>query len=268
MRGRRIGRCGPALAVAAVSVCLCAPSSAGALSASGGVGVAVHARLVDTTTTDQSTTTTTVAPTTTTTAPTTTTTVAPTTSTVPHTTTSSTRVPRSTTTTTPATNTSSSVPVGLIVLIVVLVLLIIVVIVLLVRRRRLAAESTWHRAVTPALADAQLARQSLLSGNAASPDSEVRGAVGLQAERAATALDQAARSAPDDEAADLTTSAANSLRGLAFAVEADRLLRAGTAAPTGIQLAEADEAKRTRDAELRTALARLSTRTSSGKRRR
>ena len=56
------------------------------------------------------------------------------------------------------------------------------------------------------------------------------------------------------------------MRGLAFAVEADRLLRQGTSAPTGTQLAEADEARRARNSELNAALARLSTRVGSGPR--
>ena len=204
-----------------------------------------------------------LAATSTTTVPATTTTVAPTTSIAPRTTTSSTRATPPTTTAPVLKSTSSSTPWWLIVLIVVLVLLIVLVIALLVRRRKRAAETAWHGAVVPALADANLARQSLLSGNAAAEDPEVRGAAGLQAERAARALEQAARWAPDTESADLTTSAAASLRGLAFAVEADRLLRHGSAAPTGTQLAEADQARRTRDSELGTALARLSARTST-----
>jgi hypothetical protein len=56
---------------------------------------------------------------------------------------------------------------------------------------------------------------------------------------------------------------AAALRGLAFAVEADRLLRQGTTAPTGTQLAQADEARRARNSELGAALARLSTRIGS-----
>ncbi len=250
-----------ALAVA-VAITLALPAvRSGAVSARTEVPRATA--LTATSTTSGSTTT--VPATTTTTVPAATTTVAPTTSTVPRTTTSSTRVATTTTTTTTPLlkNTSSSTPWWLIVLIVVLVLLIGLVIALLVLRRKRAAEAAWHRAVVPALADAQLARQSLLSGNATSEDPEVRGAVGVQAERAARALEQAAHRAPDTEYADLTTSVATSLRGLAFAVEADRLLRHGSVAPTGTQLAEADQARRARDVELGTALARLSARTSS-----
>ena len=47
---------------------------------------------------------------------------------------------------------------------------------------------------------------------------------------------------------------ADSLRGLAFAVEADHLMRSGGQTPTGEQLASADSARRNRSAELNRAL--------------
>jgi hypothetical protein len=220
------------------------------------------------------TTTTTVPDTTTTVAPTTTTTVAPTTTTsttLPPTTTTTTRPERSTTTTTTPTTTTvpsatapSSTPWGLIVLIIVLVAAIVLVAVLLASRRRKSEEAGWRQAVVPALSDAQLARDSLLSGNALSDDPQMRGAVDAQVGRAAAALDRASSRAPDDAAGALAAGAAGSLRGLAFAIEADRILRHGSVAPTGAQLAQADEARRARASELGTALARLSTRVSAG----
>ena len=79
----------------------------------------------------------------------------------------------------------------------------------------------------------------------------------MQAERAAVALEQAASTAPDAAAGGSATTAAGALRGLAFSIEADRLLRNGATAPTGVQLAQADEARRDRDAELQGALTRL-----------
>ena len=66
-----------------------------------------------------------------------------------------------------------------------------------------------------------------------------------------------ADAAPDPAAGGSASTAAVALRGLAFSIEADRLLRNGAAAPTGVQLAQADEARRARDAELQGALARL-----------
>jgi hypothetical protein len=213
--------------------------------------------------------TTTAPPDTTTTVPATTTTTEPptTTTTVPATTTStstSTTVPATTTTTTPTSTTSTKTPWGLIALIVVLVIAIVVVALLLWSRKKRAVETRWRRAVTPALSDAQLARQSLLSGNAEAEDEEVRGAVAVQVERAAVALERTVPSAPDPEAGSMATAAAASLRGLAFAIEADRLLHHGTSAPSGVQLAQADDARRARGTELQAALVRLSTRVGSG----
>jgi hypothetical protein len=225
-------------------------------------GTARAVVVAETTTTDVNPTTTTTPPPTTTTTPptttsTTTTTTPPTTTTSSSTTTSTTLAPLI------ATNTSSKTPWALIIVIVVLVLAIGLVILLLAARKRRGVEEAWRRSVVPALADAQLARASLLSDNAVSGDAEVRGAVAVQVERAATALDHTVRSAPDPEAGAMATTASGALRGLAFAIEADRLLRHGTAAPTGMQLAEADEARRARSAELTSALVRLSTRIGS-----
>jgi hypothetical protein len=198
--------------------------------------------------------------TTTTEPPATTTTVPATTTTHPeHATTS---VP-TTTTTVPTATTSSSTPWGLIVLIVVLVIAIVVVALLLASRKKRAVESAWRHAVIPAVSDARLARESLHSGNAESEDPQVRASVEVQVERAATALDRAVSGAPDEQAGAMASTAAAALRNLAFAIEADRLLRHGTAPPSGAQLAQADEARRARGSELDTALARLSTRVSS-----
>jgi len=209
--------------------------------------------LVATTTTVPTTTTTTAAPTTTTTSTTTTTTSLPTTTTSTTTTTH----PTTTTTTVPVTTTSSKTPWGLIAVIVVLVLLIGLVIVLMVSRNRKAARPAWRRRTLPALSDARLAREALLSPTAVSDDAELRGAVAVQVEKASTALERAGSTAPDPAAGGSATTAAGSLRGLAFAIEADRLLRHGAGAPTGVQLAQADQARRDRDAELEGALSRL-----------
>jgi hypothetical protein len=223
-----------------------------------------------------STTTTAPATTTTTTAPTTTTTPPPTTTTAPPSTTTSTRPARTTTTfppttstTAPTNTTSSKAPWGLIALIIVLVVAIVLVAILLRSGRKRGIEADWRRTVVPALSDAQLARESLLSDNAVSDDPQLRGAVEIQVEKAAAALDRAVSTAPDPQAASLATAAAGALRGLGFAIEADRLLRHGASAPSGVQLAQADEARRARSSELSTALVRLSTRirsaaTSSG----
>jgi hypothetical protein len=221
--------------------------------------------LAATTTTTVPVTTTTLPVTTTTTVPVTTTTTVPrttTTTTVPRTTTT---VPRSTTTTSTTTPKKtgsrglSGTAVALIIVAVVVVLAVILLLVLLSRRKRLQAAGAWRRSVLPAVSDAHLARDALLSANAMSDDPELRGSVEVQVDRAARALEQAAPSAPDEVTQNATSSVARSLRGLAFAVEADRLLRHGAGAPTGVQLAEADDARRSRLAELDGSLSRLST---------
>ena len=117
----------------------------------------------------------------------------------------------------------------------------------------------WQRRALPALTDAQLAREALLSPSAVADDADLRGAVAVQVEKASTALEQAGSTAPDPAAGGSATTAAGALRGLAFAIEADRLLRNGAGAPTGVQLAQADQARRDRDGELQGALARLAT---------
>jgi hypothetical protein len=146
---------------------------------------------------------------------------------------------------------------------VVLAVAVVLVGLLIRSRNKKGVETEWRRTVVPALSDAQLARESLLSGNAASDDPQVRGAVEVQVEKAAVALERAVPASPDPSAGSLASSAAGALRGMAFAIEADRLLRHGTSAPSGTQLAQADEARRARSAELDTALARLSARIGS-----
>ena len=207
------------------------------------------------------TTTTTVVPTTTTVVPTTTTSSTTTSTTPPTTTTSTssttTTTTPTTTTTAPGTTSTSPTPWGLIALVVVLVLLIGLVVFVMVARNRKSALDAWRRRALPAVSDAKLAREALLSPSAISDDAELRGAVAVQVDRASTALERVGSTSPDPAAGGSATTAAGALRGLAFAIEADRLLRHGAAAPTGVQLAQADEARRDRDAELQGALARL-----------
>jgi hypothetical protein len=207
-----------------------------------------------TTTTAPPTTTTTLAPTTTTTAPpTTTTTLAPTTTTHhPTTTTSS-----STTTTTLATTSSSSTPWGWIVLAIALVLVALALVLwLIARNRRQGREAVWERSVRPAVTSAELARELVLS-QTEDDDAQRRASVAAQVDDAVDGLEHAAASAPDDTARGLCARCADSLRGLAFAVEADYLMRSGGEHPSGEQLAAADQARRHRTAELDAALQEL-----------
>jgi hypothetical protein len=79
----------------------------------------------------------------------------------------------------------------------------------------------------------------------------------VQVDEAVGGLERIAASAPDEATQALCVRAGESLRGLAFAVEADHLLRSGGQHPTGEQLAAADAARRNRGAELAAALGEL-----------
>jgi hypothetical protein len=208
-------------------------------------------------TSSTSTTTTTAPPTTTTTTspPTTTSAPATTTSTTHPRTTTSTH-PVSTTTTATRTSSSGSSPWGWVLLAVVIVLAILLVGLLIVRTKRQGQEANWQRSVLPAVAAAELARDLVLS-QSPTDDTQHRASVTLQVDQAAQSLERAASSAPDESLAALCTRSAESLRGLAFAIEADHLMRSGGQQPTGDQLASADAAQRGRRAELETALREL-----------
>src|SRR6204780_4755945 len=213
----------------------------------------------DTTTTTAPLTTTTVAPPTTTTippttAPTTTTTLPATTTTRAHATTTTSH-PATTTTTVPA-KTSSSKTLGWVLLAVVIALLALFVGLLIARSRRQGREVDWDRSVGPALTAAELARELVLSQTSAD-DAQHRATVAVQVDDAVNGLERAAAAAPADTLRSLATRSANSLRGLAFAVEADHLMRSGGQSPTGEQLASADSARRSRSTELNAALEEL-----------
>jgi hypothetical protein len=201
-------------------------------------------------------TTTTAATTTSTSTTTTTTTTSTTTTTIPHRTTTSTTHP--TTTTTTAKSSSSTSPWGWVLLGVVILLAILLVLFLIARNRRQGRFTDWRRLGAPAITAAELARD-LVQSQTPTDDAERRASVNVQVEAAVTGLERAAASAPDDGLASLCTRCAESLRGLAFAVEADHIMRSGGEHPTGAQLASADAARRTRAAELDTAIGELKT---------
>jgi hypothetical protein len=110
--------------------------------------------------------------------------------------------------------------------------------------------------VFPAITAAELARELVLT-QTADDDAQRRASVGVQVDEAVSALERAAASAPDEDERALCARCAESLRGLAFAVEADHLMRSGGEHATGEQLAAAAAARRHRAAELDAALAQL-----------
>jgi hypothetical protein len=238
---------------AAVLVALTTAPTALGLWAAGAAAQVTTTTTAPATTTTVAPTTTTAAPTTTTVVPTTTTTTAPTTTTThPSTTTSH----PTTTTTAAAKASSSSVAWGWVLLAVVLVLAAALVAVLIARNRRQGRQAEWRRSVGPAISAAELARDLVLSQTEAD-DPQRRANVGVQVDEAVAGLERAATAAPDEASGALCTRCAESLRGLAFAVEADHLMRSGGEHPTGDQLASADAAKRNRAAELAASLAEL-----------
>jgi hypothetical protein len=138
------------------------------------------------------------------------------------------------------------------------VLAVVLVLLLLARNRRQGREAAWKRSVLPVIAAAELARELVLS-QASTDDAQHRAHVGAQVDDAVAGLERAAASAPGEDERARCTRCAESLRGLAFAVEADHLMRSGGEHPTGEQLAAADVARRNRAAELDSALAELKT---------
>ncbi|MGA8725475.1 MAG: hypothetical protein WB565_10560 [Acidimicrobiales bacterium] len=209
-----------------------------------------------TTTSAPTTTTTTTAPTTTTSStspPTTRTTpVSRPTTTVPATSSTST-----TTTTLPKTHSTSSDTWVLVVIAVAAALVLALLIGVLVGgRRRRRANSAWLPSARTALDSAVAARDLLLS-EPADADAATHEAIRAKVGEAARMLDGASARGPDEEARTASHDAAEELRGLLFAVEAQRLLPTGRTPPTADQLAQADLQRRTRESELERALVRL-----------
>jgi hypothetical protein len=204
------------------------------------------------------TTTTTLAPTTTTTlAPTTTTTVPPTTTTTHAPTTTTTHAPTTTTTTVPANHHSSSDTWVLVVIAVAAALVLALLIGVLVAGRRRRRENTaWVPSARTALDSAGSARALLLS-EPADADAATHEAIRAKVDEAARMLDGVSARGPDEEARTASHDVAESLRGLIFAVEAQRLLPTGRTPPTADQLAQADLLRRTRESELEQAMVRL-----------
>jgi hypothetical protein len=139
---------------------------------------------------------------------------------------------------------------------VVIALAALLVILLIARSKRQGREVQWERAVRPAVGAAELARDLVLS-QTENDDQQRRASVAVQVDEAVGGLERAAASAPDEASRSLCTRCAESLRGLAFAVEADHLMRSGGEHPTGEQLAAADAARRNRAAELSNNLVEL-----------
>ena len=261
VRLRRLGAGAALVILAAVgagcgasTVRVSLPSSAAAPSAPSHIVLAATDSTT-TTTEPPETTTTTEPPTTTTTTEPTTTTTAATTTTESSTTTSS----STTSTTVPATtNSSSSTPWGWIIAGIVLAAAILIGVILLIQRNnRVRAQQAWRRDSESALDAALLALNLLPRSGQDLPDAAHWQAVRAQVEQAAQALDRSSVSAPTEEGGRAATTTAETLRGLFFALDSDRLLRDGAVPPTTEQLVQADAVTRARRADVENALAQL-----------
>lgn len=139
---------------------------------------------------------------------------------------------------------------------VVLVLLIILVVVLFVRSRsRRRALEAWRQEAKPVLTQATLVRDRLVGPQPQDPAG--RAATTEQLQSITGSLARIADSAPSDEATAAANVVGENLRGLSFALEAADLLRSGPVAPTGEQLAQADQTSRTQLGQLDAAIAGL-----------
>ena len=226
---------------------LCAIALSGAAFAITG-----SAGAVDPTTTSTSVAPTTSTPVTTTTMPVTTTTALATTTTHKETTTTA----HATTTTAAATAKSNSAVWAWVLGGIALVALIIAGIAAIMgAKKRREAGDAWIPQARAGLENASLAR-TMLMAQPTGGDTQVS-QVRAQSEDAARALDRVAGVAPDEARRQAASSVAEGLRGVIFCLEAEHLLRSGTAAPTAGQLAEADVARRRRAAELDASLAQL-----------
>jgi hypothetical protein len=139
---------------------------------------------------------------------------------------------------------------------VVALLLAILILVLILRSRsRRRTSDTWRIEAEPVLAQATMIRDRLVGVQYQDPAG--RAAMTEQLQSVTSSLTRVANSAPTEELTAAAHAVSENLRGLSFAQEASDLLRTGPVAPSGEQLARADEASRTQLAQLDAALASL-----------
>ena len=130
-----------------------------------------------------------------------------------------------TTTTPPTKGTSSSKTWGWVLLAVVIALAALLVGLLIARTRRQGREVNWDRSVGPAVTAAELARELMLS-QTHNDDAEHRATVSGAGRRRRRRPRRAVPARPT-RSTGADHALRDSLRGLAFAVEADHLMRSG-----------------------------------------
>jgi hypothetical protein len=141
--------------------------------------------------------------------------------------------------------------------IVVVAALVAGVLLLLARRRRAQAARAWRERSAPAVDVAGQAIGLLPMPGQPPLDAARWQSVRQTVDRAAEGLDRTASTAPTEEGVQAGRRAAEALRGLVFAVEADQLLRGGPTPPSPGQLADSDAVCRARRADAASALQAL-----------
>lgn len=125
------------------------------------------------------------------------------------------------------------------------------------RRNQRRALTAWRQRSGGLVDAAHVARTLLPATGEDEGEPEHWHQVRREAERVADLLLTASGEAPGRDTATAMQSTADALRGLTFAIEAERLLRDGSRAPTADQLAGAEAATRARSADLDRALQQL-----------
>ncbi len=165
-----------------------------------------------------------------------------------------------TTTTGPVSSSEeSSAPWGWIIAVLLVGAVVAAVIILLNRRSRKRVLLAWRDKTRGTLEAAVLVERLLPTSGGDTAPAPHWEAVRAQVTEAAGSLERAAADAPTSEARRTASSCADALRAAVFALDADRLLRAGGRSPTASELAAADVAIRQSSVAVHGALEALGT---------
>jgi hypothetical protein len=116
-------------------------------------------------------------------------------------------------------------------------------------RRKKAADLAWRARARPLITEVQLAKGMLLDA-ASAADPGHRASVQLEVGTTVDALERLAAEAPDASARNAAGELSEALRGLSFAVEANRLVRDPSHTPTTEELVQADSSVSDRTRQL------------------
>ena len=123
-------------------------------------------------------------------------------------------------------------------------------IVMLKRRDARRTQATTWKTQTSAVVDSARTLSGLVVAGRLDATPEQRQQQAGEVEQTATAFERLATEAPGDTARGLARTAAEQLRGLMFAIDAEAMLRDGAVPPSSDQLQAADTDRRTRSEQL------------------